>query len=269
MPAVTDWQEVGEGIWTRRYSPYSVNVTAIDVGGGFVLIDTRGSMTQGRELAADVGSLAAQPVLAVVNTHEHFDHTFGNGAFDVPTWGHTRCAEHLSSSGEQQRAAAQSWVPEEAHDELNESPIVPPDNTFDDEATLDVGDREVRLLHLGRGHTDNDVIIVVEESDVVIAGDLVEEGAPPAFGDAYPFDWPQTVERMLEHVSGPVVPGHGEIVDEAFVRRQQRELAGVAVMASKHLEEGAPLSAMIDGGPFPADVMELAIERARLEQAGR
>ncbi|MDX1620966.1 MAG: MBL fold metallo-hydrolase [Nitriliruptorales bacterium] len=269
MPAETDWQQVGEGIWTRRYRPYAVNITAIDVGGAFVLVDTRGSMTQGRELAADVGSLAAQPVLAVINTHEHFDHTFGNAAFDVPRWGHVRCAENLKSSGEQQRAAAESWVPEEAHDELEESPIVPPDQTFEDEATLDVGDREVKLRYLGRGHTDNDIVVLVEDSDVVIAGDLVEEGAPPSYGDAYPLAWPDTVAKMLELVTGPVVPGHGEIVDEPFVRQQQRELAGVAVMVRKHLEEGAPLSAISEGGPYPADVMELAIERARLEKAGR
>lgn len=269
MPAVTDWEEVDEGVWTRRYRPYQINITAIDVGGAFVLVDTRGSLTQGRELAADVGSLAAQPVLGVVNTHEHFDHTFGNAAFDVPRWGHVRCAEKLAASGQQQRAAALSWVPEEAHDELNESPIVPPDNTFEKESTVEVGDRALRLLHLGRGHTDNDVIVLVEDADVVIAGDLVEEGAPPAYGDAFPFDWPETVNALLEHVSGPVVPGHGEVVDEAFVRRQQRELAGVAAMARKHLEEGAAMATLTQGGPFPPDVMELAIERARLEAAGR
>ena len=53
-------------------------------------------------------------------------------------------------------------------------------------ATLDLGGREVRLAYLGRGHTDNDIVISIPDADVLCAGDLLENGAPPYFGDGYP-----------------------------------------------------------------------------------
>ena len=51
----------------------------------------------------------------------------------------------------------------------------------------------VVLRHLGRGHTDHDVVAHVPDTGVVFAGDLVEQGAPPGFEDSYPLDWPATL----------------------------------------------------------------------------
>ena len=55
----------------------------------------------------------------------------------------------------------------------------------------------IRLAYLGRGHTDNDIVVSIPDADVLCAGDLLENGAPPWFGDGYPMDWPATVERIL------------------------------------------------------------------------
>ena len=95
---------------------------------------------------------------------------------------------------------------------------------------LDVGGREVVLRFLGRGHTDHDLVVEVEDGSdgtVVFAGDLVEEGAPPAFEDAFPADWPATLGRVHALARGPVVPGHGAVVDAAFVGAQREELLAV------------------------------------------
>jgi hypothetical protein len=72
----------------------------------------------------------------------------------------------------------------------------------------------------------------VSDAEVTFAGDLVEEGAPPAFEDAYPLDWPATLDTLLAAARpGPVVPGHGAVVDWAFVRDQRELLARVATAA--------------------------------------
>jgi glyoxylase-like metal-dependent hydrolase (beta-lactamase superfamily II) len=84
----------------------------------------------------------------------------------------------------------------------------------------------VSLRHLGRGHTGADLVVAVD--DVLFAGDLVEEGAPPAMEDSFPLEWPDTVTALLELVRGPVVPGHGAVVDAAFVTAQRDELARLA-----------------------------------------
>ena len=74
-------------------------------------------------------------------------------------------------------------MPEMAAD-LAEVVLDPPDRTFAETAYVDVGDRRVELRHIGLGHTDHDIVIKVPDAAVTFAGDLIENGAVPAFGDA-------------------------------------------------------------------------------------
>jgi glyoxylase-like metal-dependent hydrolase (beta-lactamase superfamily II) len=106
-------------------------------------------------------------------------------------------------------------------------------------------------------------VVIVPDADVVFAGDLVEEGAPPGFGDSYPFQWP-TVDRMLaSNAGGVVVPGHGASVDAAFVLAQAEELAEVARIASDRNAAGmTPEQAAAAGGPYPERTLIDAFTRA-------
>jgi glyoxylase-like metal-dependent hydrolase (beta-lactamase superfamily II) len=267
MPAVTEWAEVADRIWVRTYRPFLVNVTVIGVDGGVVVVDTRGSLLQGQELRRDVDTLGRGPVVAVVNTHEHFDHTFGNAAFaDITRWGHRGCAANLAESGEQQRRATLAWIPEEGHEELRDTPILPPDVLVEDAVTISPGGRTIELMHVGRGHTDNDLIILVPDADALMAGDLVEESGPPVYGDAYPFSWPATLERIGELATGAVVPGHGTVVDRAFVSAQQDMTAEVAARAARHVDQGVPVEDLLDDPPIPEQMLRIAFDRAHVER---
>ncbi|GAA3309585.1 hypothetical protein GCM10020219_013400 [Nonomuraea dietziae] len=94
---------------------------------------------------------------------------------------------------------------------------------------------------------------------MIFAGDLVEEGAPPAFDDGYPLDWPGTLTAMLADLPEPViVPGHGAVVDRAFVTAQLGELATTADLARRAHVEG--LRDLISQIPYPQ-----ALERAFLQ----
>src|SRR6185312_1416862 len=170
----------------------------------------------------------------VVNTHAHYDHCFGNAAFrPAPIWASSGCAADLRASGERQRAdlvAALRATGDPDADLVADVPIDVPDRLVDDAAILDVGGREVVLRFLGRGHTDHDLVVEVEaagDGTVLFAGDLVEEGAPPAFEDAFPAEWPATLGRLHALARGPVVPGHGAVVDAGFVGAQREELRAV------------------------------------------
>jgi len=97
---------------------------------------------------------------------------------------------------------------------------------------------------------------------VMFAGDLVEEGAPPGFGDGYPMAWPDTVDRLRDHIRGVVVPGHGDVMDAGAVKTQHEELTAVAQACADGLSSGRfdP-----EVGPYPAESMRTAWERAKLE----
>ncbi|MGW6498673.1 MBL fold metallo-hydrolase [Nonomuraea angiospora] len=257
------WQEVGDRVYVRRHKSYDMNVGLVVGDGHCLVLDTRSSHREAADLVEAVRRITGSP-WTVVNSHSHFDHYFGNAIFrPAEIWGHVRCAEEIEQDGEQQRAAMIKGRPEQ-REEFEEVTIVPPDHTFTSAASLDIGGRMVHLQHFGLGHSSNDVVLHVPDAGVVFAGDLVEEGAPPAFSDSYPLDWPLTMTAMLDELPEQViVPGHGAVVDRAFAQAQQAELALVAELARRAHVEG--LRDLIKLFPYPEDVTRQAIERAFLQ----
>ena len=84
-----------------------------------------------------------------------------------------------------------------------------PTMTFPDQISVWLGRREVRIVHIGRGHTAGDVIAIVPDAGVVFAGDLVEYNAACYCGDAHFTDWPATLDHLAEMQANALVPGRG------------------------------------------------------------
>jgi glyoxylase-like metal-dependent hydrolase (beta-lactamase superfamily II) len=264
-----DWAEVGERCWVRRYPEWDVNVGVVAGSDGVLVVDTRGTRQQGESLRDEVRRLVPHPEVAwVVNTHQHFDHTFGNIAFDdVTIVAHENAAVGLDAAAERVWRLCREDDPD---DPLNAAvvatPLRHPDATFSSVRTVDLGDRYVELLHPGRGHTDGDILIRVPDIDVVFAGDLVEESGPPVFGeDCFPLEWPATLDVALGVLTpgSRVVPGHGAVVDLAFVQHQSTDIAQVANTIGGLVHAGVPLeSAPAQGDwPFEADHLGEAVRR--------
>jgi glyoxylase-like metal-dependent hydrolase (beta-lactamase superfamily II) len=267
------WNEVGERCWVGRYREWDVNVGVVAGADGLLVIDTRGTLPQGLELLDDVRRLSPAPVRYVLNTHVHFDHTFGNKAFaDAGSTIHAHenavaaLVEHGDAVKRQSRADLDSGG-EQLLGELADTPVVPASETFAVARVLDLGDRQVELLHLGNGHTDGDVVAVVADADVVYAGDMVEESAHPAYGhDSFPLDWPDTVDRLagLLGERSRVVPGHGAVVDRAFVESQKADLGTVANTIGGLHHNGVSLDDALrhtEDWPYPAEDLADAIRR--------
>ena len=136
---------------------------------------------------------------------------------------------------------------------------------------MDLGGRTLELRHLGRGHTDGDLVVIVPDADVTVAGDLVEQGGPPAFGDSYPVEWPETVAALRGPMTAAtlVVPGHGTPVDVDFVRAQHDELTALAWLIREGHADGAPPDAVAARAPFGAAAALTAVTRGYAELAGK
>ncbi|HEY4421977.1 MAG TPA: MBL fold metallo-hydrolase [Pseudonocardia sp.] len=267
--AVERWREVGDRVYVRRHHDMDLNVGLVVGDGACLVVDTRATWEQGRELTEAVRTLTPHP-WAVVNTHMHFDHSFGNAAFrPASIWGHRRCVEALTDHGEATRLQlverCRNAGDAEKVAELTATRIDPPDLPVDDRATLDVGGRAVELRHLGRGHTDNDLVVLVPDADLLLAGDLVEQGAPPQFGDGFPLEWPDTMDAVVSLISGAVVPGHGAVVDRAFVEGQRDELARLAEVARHGHATGRPATDVARDLPYFGRFAPQAVERAYLQ----
>ncbi|HEX5578710.1 MAG TPA: MBL fold metallo-hydrolase [Candidatus Limnocylindria bacterium] len=265
------WNEVGDRVFVRRYSnwrdePFDQNIGAVLGRDGMVVIDTRASHRLADQLRADIRALTRQPLAAVVNTHHHWDHTFGNARFQpAPMWGHARCAERVRDDGDAMRQRVLGQAPELA-DEMDEVVLTPPDHVFRDAAMVDLGDRQLRLAYLGHGHTDNDIIIEVPDAGVLFAGDLLENDAAPGYGDAYPRAWADTVrDGLLPRVHGAVVPGHGGVGDRAFVAGQAVDLAAMAELGTRLAAGELDEEEAVRRAPFPEGTARTALRRALVE----
>ncbi len=264
------WVEIGEGVFVRRYAFYDQNIVVVRGGERTLVVDTRSTPAQARELLADARRLGIGRFDVVVNSHGHYDHAFGNHELR-PTviWGHERCATMIEVTGESQRRRVSEEEPELA-DDLANVILDPPDRTFADHAVIDLGGLTVELAYLGRGHTDNDIVIRVPDADVLCAGDLLENGAAPDFGDGFPMDWPATVETMLA-MTGPatvVVPGHGDHAGRAFVERSLEELREVTARARLVHGGFMDIGAALADGPYPSAHMEEPLGRALAQLRG-
>jgi glyoxylase-like metal-dependent hydrolase (beta-lactamase superfamily II) len=238
--AMSEWVEVGDRCWVRRYDEWDLNVGLIAGTGGALLIDTRATTEQAEELRDHIREAIDVPVRWVVNTHAHFDHVVGNSVFDQ--------AEVIAH--ENAATAAKLTA-----------------TTFSVAKVVDLGDRRVELLHLGNAHTDGDVVVVVPDVDVFFVGDLIEESAPPSYGDdSYPLEWPDTIDRVIGLLSdtAKVVPGHGAVVDAEFVRDQADDLGTVANTISGLHHAGTPLDDALkhtEDWPWPLGKLQDAIKR--------
>lgn len=276
--------EVADGVFHARYRQWDVGVGLVVGSTGALVVDTRAAAAQGRQVLEDVRRMGlGVDVTTVVNTHVHFDHTFGNQAFERATVvSHERVAATFVADAERVKrlvrndltdAPEHGYTVQDLSDLLDTEPRGP-DATFTTTAEVDLGDRVVELAFAGRGHTDGDIRIAVPAAGVVFLGDLVEESAPPSLGaDSWPLDWAATLDRHLAAV-GPdvlVLPGHGRPVDASFVRRQRDELAAVAAVIRDRHAGGIPLlqaQQEPDGRlPYPLDWLANAFTRG-YAQAG-
>jgi glyoxylase-like metal-dependent hydrolase (beta-lactamase superfamily II) len=269
------FQEVADRVWVARHDWFDVNVTLVGGERGLLIVDTHASSRAARAVVEDVRRLAVGEVVAIVNTHEHFDHTFGNGELraaygDLPIHAHETAAERTAAAGERIKRSYDEQPDDPHRDEVRETEIVPADTTFSSAVALDLGDRMVELVHPGRGHTGGDLVVRVPDADVLLAGDLVEESSlrngVPGFGpDCYPLEWPLSLDIVLGLTTGSsvVVPGHGAPVDRDFVEDQRNTIGVVAETIRDLASRGVPVDQALHAGdwPFPREELADAVRR--------
>ena len=268
---MAEFTDVGDRVWVARHEWFDANVTVIGGERGLLVVDTHGSTAAGRVVVDDVRRLGAGDVFGVVNTHWHFDHTFGNEAIreswgDVTFTAQEDAAAELASRAEEIRRRY-AEAPQDPHSaDVMATTVVVPDDTFTSSTVIDLGDRAVELVHPGRGHTAGDLVVRVRDADVLLTGDLVEESAPPSYGsDCFPRPGRtlSTPFSALSTANTVVVPGHGAPVDRSFVEQQRRDVGLVALAVRDLASRGVPAAEALAAASWPWDpsLLQQAVTR--------
>jgi glyoxylase-like metal-dependent hydrolase (beta-lactamase superfamily II) len=274
---MTRFVEIARDVYVRREPVLDVSVTLVVGDGAALVVDTLSTDDQATELLSEVRQVTPTP-LSVVNTHHHFDHTFGNAvlaATGAEIWAHEAAAAVLRAPHGDERRVRECGPYASAYPGLMEGvakvTVRPPDHIVRLESTVDIGGRPVVLKHLGRGHTAGDIVVFVPDAAVAIAGDLVEESGPPQFADSYPLDWAETLTTLLSLVDSTttVVPGHGALVDREFVRQQHADLTALAWLIRYGDYDGAPAARVAARTPFDPETSLVAVRRGYDQLAGK
>ncbi len=262
------FDELADGVYRRRFESLDLNVGVVVGEEGLLIVDTRASHREADQLIDELKALTVLPVVWVVNTHWHWDHIFGNSRFPrADIWAHRLCRQTLLERPGEMIQGALDWLRKEGDnaalaDEIDEVVVVPPGLTFEDSATIDLGGRTVDLTYHGLAHTDADIVIRVPDAGVAFFGDMLEDGAPPNFGDSYPLLWPETLGSAIVSWDGLMVPGHGDVMTQVEAAAQFEELKEVARVANLCVVEKVPLEEAAQLGPYSVEVMTDALRRA-------
>ena len=232
--------ELGEGLYclTAEGDPNSGVIVGDD---GVMVVDARATPVLARELVERIREVTDKPIKYVLLTHYHAVRVLGASAYG---------AEHIIASsgtydlirerGQQDFDSEAQRFPRLFRAVETVPGLTWPTLVFERSLTLFMGKREVRIMHLGKGHTKGDTVAWLPKEKVLFSGDLVEYGAAPYCGDAYFREWPQTLERVRALGAEKMVPGRGDALTTAgevanaiegtqgFLRAMTREVeAGV------------------------------------------
>jgi glyoxylase-like metal-dependent hydrolase (beta-lactamase superfamily II) len=210
----TAFDQIGSGLYafTAGGDPNSGVIVGDD---SVMVIDAQATPALTAEVVAHVAKITDKPIRYVLLTHYHAVRTLGVSAFkgaEILASDATRAL--IAERGKQDMESEMARFPRLFAG--GETPALAfPTVTFPDQLSVWLGRREVRVMHIGRGHTAGDVIAVVPDVGAVFTGDLVANQAACYCGDAYVNEWRAALDNLAEMQAAVLLPGRGAALTAA------------------------------------------------------
>jgi len=226
---------------------------------GVLVADGQGSVEETERLVEHIGEVTEAPITHVVICSDHGDHTAGNSAFpaDAEYLAHPTSAAALEAAGGRARDAEDA------------APVRLATELVEDERVLRVGDKEIRVLHLGRAHTGGDLVVHLPAEGVLFMSEAYLNRIFPAMRSAYPSEWVAMIERAKAMDVEWYVPGHGFVESAAILEEEletyRQALEQVIAEATRLHEAGVTVEEAVE----QADFGELESWTLRDSQAAR
>ena len=218
------FDEIGRGLYayTAEGDPNSGIIVGDD---GVMVVDAQATPAMAQDVIARVAKVTDKPIRYVLLSHYHAVRVLGASAYkDAEIIASNATRTMIAERGQQDMDSEIGRFPRLFRSVETIPGLTWPSITFPRQMSVYLGRREVRIMHIGRGHTAGDVIAEVPDSNVIFSGDLVEYHSACYCGDAHLRDWPQTLERLSELKPKALVPGRG-----AALTTPQQVAEGIAM----------------------------------------
>jgi 2-keto-4-pentenoate hydratase/2-oxohepta-3-ene-1,7-dioic acid hydratase in catechol pathway/glyoxylase-like metal-dependent hydrolase (beta-lactamase superfamily II) len=255
VPYTRGLHEVADRVWAWMlpdggYGWSNAGLVAGD--GASLLVDTLFDLALTREMLAAMRPLTDHaPISQALITHSNGDHTHGNQLLDrsvrviaakgtAEEIAHGMATEMLVMTQTADLGPVATRYLRDRFGPFDFSGITlrNADQTFDNQLTIDVGGREVRLLNLGPAHTAADSVVHVSDAGVLFAGDLLFIGCTPIVWAGPIANWVAACDSMIALDAPTVVPGHGPVTDPDGIRAVRGYLVHVAAQADAAYRKG-------------------------------
>lgn len=235
-------KEIGKGVYLLSAGSNAVLVLGDKEA---VLVDALVA-AQGQPLATKVAEITKLPVVEVINTHYHGDHTGANQVFrkqGAKILSTANAARTMSGPTPNARGGQNPALPEDAR----------PTETFTGKKTVKIKGKTLELTQMPVSHTDGDAVVFIRQANIMVMGDLHHSNEYPVYDTEFgcqcgSYNGNLAADKaVLKLVNDKtiIVPGHGGVTNKA-------ELTAYVAMLEKVRDQ---VQAMIDAGKSADDVV--------------
>lgn len=222
---------------------------------GVLVIDARYTPVLAYDLLKAIRSVTNVPIMYVVNTHYHPDHTWGNSVFKE------QGAIIGAAPGTREELLKYSPVyleyyrarDPESFGMFADVKVVAPDTVFTDGTEIDLGGIKAVVRYFGVAHTAGDCVVVIPKGKVAFAGGLVSNGYHPNMGDpGADFDnWVKALDRLGNMNIRYIVPGQGKVCGKGALENETRYLETLQKLCIEDIKNMTPLDKAVTSISVP------------------
>jgi glyoxylase-like metal-dependent hydrolase (beta-lactamase superfamily II) len=253
-------------IW---YSTAGVIVGERDI----VVIDSLTTEAMTQSLLEEIRKLSDKPIKHLINTHSHADHVYTNHLFPSATVVcSVRGKEKTREFQLQQALHDEAFTRLFPNIDFSGGRYTLQDMTFTGVLSIYQNEREIRLMELGPGHSESDVIVYLPKESIVFCGDLFMNGLPPMPSEGHVAATIASIKVLEELGAETYVAGHGNPGTRTDVAAQRILLESLSRQARQGFDRGLSYDETMEtfvGGPFPAEFARPTVLSSYCEWAGR